>query len=385
MKEGYLAGFGEVMLRLCPPERKRFAQALPGQLEATFGGGEANVCASLAMLGAKSRYLTALPENPVSAAFATQLRGLKVDVDHIHYTKSGRMGVYYAEHGAAQRGSNVVYDRENSVISLLGPEAYDFPAMLENVAHLHITGITPSLSENAYRTTLELVKYASSQGINISCDLNFRKKLWKWRPGSAPRELAAECMGKIVPYVNWIICNEEDASDVFGIASESSSIEEGKIDAEGYCGVARRLLERFPKAEYVAITLRESYSANHNNWGAMLYSRAEGRAFFDDLCVKIEKSRKSQPAEVRYVTHAVRRTTLERTTVLTGTVEPRDEVLIKPQISGIISELYKEAGELVKQGDLVVLNTDNYHFLTYYIGMNCVYTTIKEGVIYPNA
>ena len=244
MKNGYLVGFGEVMLRLCPPERKRFAQALPGQLEATFGGGEANVCASLAMLGAKSRYLTALPENPVSAAFAAQLRGLKVDVDHILYTKSGRMGVYYAEHGAAQRGSNVVYDRENSVISLLGPEAYDFPSMLENAAHLHITGITPSLSEKAYLTTLELVKYASSQGINISCDLNFRKKLWKWRPGTAPRELAAECMGKIVPYVNWIICNEEDASDVFGIASESSSIEEGKIDAEGYCGVARRLLER---------------------------------------------------------------------------------------------------------------------------------------------
>ena len=209
MKNGYLVGFGEVMLRLCPPERKRFAQALPGQLEATFGGGEANVCASLAMLGAKSRYLTALPENPVSAAFAAQLRGLKVDVDHILYTKSGRMGVYYAEHGAAQRGSNVVYDRENSVISLLGPEAYDFPSMLENAAHLHITGITPSLSEKAYLTTLELVKYASSQGINISCDLNFRKKLWKWRPGTAPRELAAECMGKIVPYVNWIICNEE--------------------------------------------------------------------------------------------------------------------------------------------------------------------------------
>ena len=143
MKDGYLVGFGEVMLRLCPPERKRFAQALPGQLEATFGGGEANVCASLAMLGAKSRYLTALPENPVSAAFAAQLRGLKVDVDHILYTKSGRMGVYYAEHGAAQRGSNVVYDRENSVISLLGPEAYDFPSMLANASHLHITGITP--------------------------------------------------------------------------------------------------------------------------------------------------------------------------------------------------------------------------------------------------
>ena len=283
MKNGYLVGFGEVMLRLCPPERKRFAQALPGQLEATFGGGEANVCASLAMLGAKSRYLTALPENPVSAAFAAQLRGLKVDVDHILYTKSGRMGVYYAEHGAAQRGSNVVYDRENSVISLLGPEAYDFPSMLENAAHLHITGITPSLSEKAYLTTLELVKYASSQGINISCDLNFRKKLWKWRPGTAPRELAAECMGKIVPYVNWIICNEEDASDVFGIHSEGSSVESGKINIAGYREVARKLSARFPKAAWVAITLRESYSADHNNWGGMLYDKSSDREFFAPL------------------------------------------------------------------------------------------------------
>jgi len=271
------------MLRLCPPDRKRFAQSLPGPLEATYGGGEANVCASLAMLGSKSRYLTALPPNPVAEAFAQELRGLRVDVDHITWNPKGRMGVYYAEHGAAQRGSNVVYDREGSTIALLAPEEYDFPAMLEGVAHLHITGITPALSKNAFASTLALVKAAADRGVTISCDLNFRKKLWNWKPGTAPRELAAACMGKLVPFVDWIICNEEDASDVFGIRASATEIEAGKLNAAGYREVAEQLLARFPKASKVAITLRESISASHNNWGAMLYDRAAKQAFFAPL------------------------------------------------------------------------------------------------------
>ena len=282
MQKIVIAGFGEVMLRLCPPGKKRFAQSLPGTLDATYGGGEANVCASLAMLGSESRYLTALPENPVSQAFATELRGLGVDVSRITWSTKGRMGVYYAEHGAAQRGSNVVYDREGSTISLLAPEEYDFDAMLEEVGHLHLTGITPSLSENAYRSTLALAEKAAARGIVISCDLNFRKKLWKWRPGVAPRALAEECMGKIVPFVDWIICNEEDASDVFGIRAESTEIEAGKLNVDGYRAVAEQLLARFPKASKVAITLRESISADHNNWGAMLFDRKSG-AFFAPL------------------------------------------------------------------------------------------------------
>ena len=163
MRKIVIAGFGEVMLRLCPPGKKRFAQALPGTLDATYGGGEANVCASLAMLGSESRYLTALPENPVSRAFATELRGLGVDVTRITWSAKGRMGVYYAEHGAAQRGSNVVYDREGSTISLLAPEEYDFDAMLEGVGHLHLTGITPSLSENAFLSTLALAEKAAAR------------------------------------------------------------------------------------------------------------------------------------------------------------------------------------------------------------------------------
>lgn len=283
MERIVIAGFGEVMLRLCPPRKSRFAQSLPGTLTATYGGGEANVCASLAMLGSEARYLTALPAaNPVAQAFAAELRGLGVDVSRITWSERGRMGVYYAEHGAAQRGSNVVYDRADSTISLLAPEEYDFEAMLAEVAHLHLTGITPALSENACRSTLALAERAAKRGITISCDLNFRKKLWAWRPGVAPRALAEECMERLIPLADWIICNEGDAADVFGIRAEATEVEAGKLNISGYRSVAEQLLARFPKATKVAITLRESISADHNNWGAMLFDRAAG-AFFAPL------------------------------------------------------------------------------------------------------
>ena len=241
MKSVCVAGFGEIMLRLCPPGRKRFMQGLPGTLEATYGGGEANVCASLAMLGSPSRYLTALPPNPVAKAFAAELRGIGVDVEHIAWSPKGRMGVYYAEHGAAQRGSNVVYDREGSTIALLAPEEYDFDAMLDGVGHLHITGITPALSENAFASTLALAEKAAARGIVISCDLNFRKKLWNWQPGTAPRELAAACMGRIVPLADWIICNEEDAADGEPDRGPEFAAERGGQDVipAGFAGLPR--------------------------------------------------------------------------------------------------------------------------------------------------
>ena len=283
MSKKTIAAFGEVMLRLCPPGKQRFSQSFPGELVATFGGGEANVCASLAILGGNSvRYLTSLPDNPVSRAFETELRGLGADTSHIHWSEKGRMGVYYAEHGSGQRGSSVVYDRDYSTISMLGPDDYDFDAMLDGADHLHITGITPSLSENAYLTTLRLVEKASEKKCVISCDLNYRKKLWNWGAGKKKSELACECMSNIVKYVDWIICNEEDASDVFGINAEETDIYSGKLNVNGYRSVAEQLLERFPKASKVAITLRESISADHNNWGAMLYERDKG-AFFAPL------------------------------------------------------------------------------------------------------
>lgn len=278
-----IAGFGEVMLRLCPAGKKRFAQVLPGQLDATFGGGEANVCASIAMLGMPSRYLTALPENPVTAAFAAQMRGFGVDTSQILYDKLGRMGIYFAEHGSALRGSNVIYDRENSTISLLGPDSYDFKAMLDGVTHLHLSGITPSLTENAYRATLAIAETAAAQGTTVSVDLNYRKKLWNWEPGTAKNELARRCMEKIAACADVIIGNEEDAADVFGIHAPDTSIESGKLNIDGYKVVAARLSEKFPKAKFIAITLRESISADHNNWGGMLYDCAAKQAHFAPL------------------------------------------------------------------------------------------------------
>ncbi len=283
MEKNTIAGFGEVMLRLAPEGKLRFAQALPGTLEATFGGGEANVCASLSMLGAKSRYLTALPNNSVSAAFAAQQRGFGTDVERILYTRGGRMGVYYAEHGAAQRGSNVLYDREHSAIAEAAPGDYNFAWMLEGCSHLHVTGITPALSEKAFLSTLEIVRTAGKMGVKVSCDLNFRKKLWKWKEGVDQKTLAGECMDQIVRHADIVIGNEEDAADVFGIHAGNTSIESGKLNIAGYGEVARQLAKRFPKASHVAITLRESYSADHNNWGGMLYQCAADKEFFAPL------------------------------------------------------------------------------------------------------
>ncbi len=278
-----IAGFGEVMLRLCPQGKLRFAQNLPGDLSATFGGGEANVCASVAILGGNSKYLTALPDNPVARAFASQLRGIGADVSGILFSKTGRMGIYYAEHGSNMRGSNVLYDRDYSTISLLAPADYDFDAMLCGVTHLHLTGITPSLSKNAFESTLALAEKASEKGITISIDLNYRKKLWNWEPGTEKKALAGRCMEQIVKYAEIIIGNEEDASDVFGINAQNTAIDKGQLNIAGYQDVAAQLSAKFPKAKFVAITLRESYSADHNNWGGMLYDCTAKKANFAPL------------------------------------------------------------------------------------------------------
>jgi 2-dehydro-3-deoxygluconokinase len=181
------------------------------------------------------------------------------------------------------RGSNVVYDREGSTISMLAPEDYDFEQMLEGVTHLHLSGITPSLTENAFKSTLAIAKKASEMNITISIDLNYRKKLWNWEPGTAKNELAKRCMSQIVPFADIIIGNEEDASDVFGINAEDTAIDKGELNIAGYEDVASKLSAKFPKARFVAITLRESISADHNNWGGMLYDCTAKKAHFAPL------------------------------------------------------------------------------------------------------
>lgn len=282
-KNGVIAGFGEVMLRLAAPGRKRMRQALPGELIGTFGGGEANVCAALASMGEKSCYLTVLPDNPVTDCFIAQMKSLDVDTSRIIRTKNGRMGIYYVEHGAAQRGSGVWYDRDHSAIAELAPENYDFAAMLCGVRHLHLTGITPALSSNAYLATLQMAKTASEMGCTISCDLNFRKKLWNWEPGTAKSDLARRCMTEIIQYADWIIGNEADAADVFGIEPENSDFERGELNTDAYKSVAERLSEKFPKAILIAFTLRGSLSADFNYWGGMIYDCRQKEVFMAPL------------------------------------------------------------------------------------------------------
>lgn len=274
-----IAAFGEVMLRLAPQEKRRLAQSLPGTLEATFGGSEANVCASLALLGTPCRFLTALPDNPPARAFAAQLRGLGCDLSRVLYTDSGRMGVYYVEHGSNMRGAGVWYDRENSVISTLGPEAYDMEPMLENVTHLHLSDITCALTEKAFRTVIAFAREAKRKGIRISLDINNRKKLWNWKPGTEKQSLARECLEELTPYADWIIGNREDISCLFGFEAPPA-LHEGKIDFDAYKKSAELLAAKFPQAQYIAFTLRETISADSNLWGGMLCDCKGKRAFF---------------------------------------------------------------------------------------------------------
>ena len=278
-----IAGFGEIMLRLTPEGFLRLGQSLPGTLRATFGGGEANVCASVAQFGMAARYLTALPKNPIADAFVREMRGIGIDTTRILRTDGGRVGVYFTETGANQRGSTVTYDRDHSSIAESPASAYDFDAMLEDVTWLHLTGITPALSRAACEANLALAKAAAAKGITISLDLNFRKKLWKWEEGTPQRALAAREMGELAPLADLIIGNEEDAKDVFGIEAAGSSIEDGSLSLKGYEEVAATLSKRFPKASLVAITLRESRSATWNGWGAMLYDARARKPHFAPL------------------------------------------------------------------------------------------------------
>jgi 2-dehydro-3-deoxygluconokinase len=269
-------GFGEIMARLAPPERLRWRQAVPGRVEVTWGGGEANVCASLALFGAPARFVTALPKNVLAESVAATLRGLGVDTSQILWRDSGRLGLYFVEAGANQRGSTVLYDREHSAVSLARPEEYDFATILEGGKWLHVTGITPAISEPAMRTNLALVQEAKARGLSVSCDLNFRKKLWRWRPGTNPKALAKECMSQVLTHVDLVIANEEDAADVLDITAHGTNVERGHLDAAAYGEVAQAIVGRFPNVSKVAITLRESLSADHNNWGALLYDAPRG-------------------------------------------------------------------------------------------------------------
>ena len=256
--------FGEVMLRLAPENYLRFVQS--DKYEATFGGAEANVAVSLANYGIDAAFVTKLPAHEIGQAAVNSLRKFGVDTSKI--VRGGdRVGIYYCEKGASQRPSKVIYDRAHSSIAEAKEGDFDWDKIFDGVSWFHFTGITPALGENVAKICLSACKKAKEKGIRISCDLNYRKKLWT-------REQAGKTMGELMKYVDVCIANEEDAKDVFGIEAANTDITGGKLDREGYVSVAKQLKEKFGFS-YVAITLRESKSANDNDWSGMLYDGKE--------------------------------------------------------------------------------------------------------------
>jgi len=252
------------MLRLAPPGFERLLQS--PQFVATFGGGEANVAVALALLGLPAAYVTVLPDkNPIAEACIGELRRLGVDTSKIVRGK-GRLGIYYLEAGANQRPSKVVYDRDQSAIALAKPGAIDWDHVFQDAGWFHITGITPAISGSAADLALESVRKAREKGLTVSCDLNYRKNLWKWgRP-------AAEVMRELVQYVDIAIANEEDVQMALGIQAEVD-VHSGSLDRAQYQKLTGKVLAEYANLKAIAITLRESKSASHNGWSACLNDR----------------------------------------------------------------------------------------------------------------
>ncbi len=253
--------FGEIMLRLKSPQSERLFQS--PALEATFGGGEANVAVSLALLGKKAFFVTALPDNPVAAAALGELRKHGVDVSRVR-AAPGRVGVYFLENGANQRASNVVYDRDGSSVSRVAPGDFDWPTIFRGVRWFHVTGITPAISAGAASVTLEAARAAREAGCSVSIDLNYRKKLWQYG------KKAVEVMPELVRLADVLVANEEDVQMCLGISPVNVDVTAGRLGTEAYRDLSRRVRAEYPNLSAVAITLRESHSADRNGWSAVL-------------------------------------------------------------------------------------------------------------------
>jgi 2-dehydro-3-deoxygluconokinase len=258
--------FGEIMLRLSTPGNLRFIQV--SSFDATYGGGEANVAVALSGFGAPARFVTRLPAGDLGDAALSSLRKHGVDVSRV-IRGGDRLGIYFLETGAAQRASKVIYDRAGSSFATIGPGMVRWDSALAGAGWFHWTGITPAVSEGAAAALAEGIAAARKAGITISCDLNYRSKLWKWG------KTAGEVMADLVAGSDVVIANEEDAEKVFGLRAPHSTVTEGRIAPEGYRGVGEELCRRFPKLRRVAFTLRSSHSASHNTWSAALFSPAE--------------------------------------------------------------------------------------------------------------
>ncbi len=256
--------FGELMLRLNPPGFERLLQS--PYLCATFGGGEANVAVALANLGMPSSFVSVLPrDNPIADAAVGELRRFGVDTSSI-LRGAGRMGIYYLEAGANQRPSKVVYDREHSSVSQAKPGSIPWKNVFSGAKWFHVTGITPAISESLAALAVEGVREAKAAGVTVSCDLNYRKNLWKW--GKA----AKEAMPALIEHVDIVIANEEDVQMALGISSDAD-VHSGKLDPSQYEALTAKVLAAYPNVRAIAITLRESHNASHNGWSACFNNR----------------------------------------------------------------------------------------------------------------
>ena len=255
--------FGEIMLRLTPPGHDVLFQT--PRLEATFGGAEANVAVSLANYGEDVAFVTAAPANPIGDAMLRELRGFGVDTRFIRRC-GDRLGVYYTETGSNMRPSKVIYDRAHSSVSEVQPGDFDWDVVFDGAKWFHTTGITPAIAEGTAKTALEAMKRAKEKGLTVSCDLNYRKKLWKW--GKMPKEV----MSEMAQYIDVMIANEEDCQKCLGIELDVD-VTSGKLDAPKYEALARKIMTTYKNVQYLAVSLRESMSADWNNWSVVLASK----------------------------------------------------------------------------------------------------------------
>ena len=258
--------FGEIMLRLSPPGKLRFSQA--GSFDAVYGGGEANVAVSLANYGIAADFVTRIPKNDIGDACIMDLRKHGVGTQHI--LRGGeRLGIYFIEKGAVNRPSNVIYDRAYSALATIEPGTVDWNTILEGVSWFHWTGITPALSQSAATVCEEGIRIATAKGITVSCDLNYRAKLWKYG------KKASDVMPGLVAQCDIVIGNEEDAEKCLSIKPEGVDISSGTIKSEAYRAVSQAVMKKFPKVKKVATTLRTSFNADHNGWSGVLYNSKE--------------------------------------------------------------------------------------------------------------
>ena len=269
------------MGRLAAPDNLRLRQSR--ELEVTYAGAEASVAASICNYGGFARYVTALPKHALAEATMDSLRAVGIDTRYVLRTDQGRLGLYFLETGANQRPSNVIYDRSDSAVAITSADAYDWDAIFADAQWLHLSGITPALSKNAAEATLVAAQKAKAAGLSVSIDLNFRKKLWSWDSSKSTHQLAQETMRGILPSIDLVVANEEDCHDVLGIQAGDTDVHSGTLDTSRYPDVARAVVTQFPNVGKVAITLRESLSASHNNWGAMLYDAETDQPAFAPL------------------------------------------------------------------------------------------------------